>query len=387
MRTETILARLGACLERDTNALAFPIYQTATFRHRELERGDGYDYSRTSNPTRTALEEGMAALEGGARALAFASGMAAITAVLHLFRSGDHLVVTEDLYGGTYRVLTEVFRHLGLAASFVPTRDVEAVERAVRPDTRALFVETPSNPLLGVSDLRRLGRLAKKRGLMLIVDNTFLTPLRQRPLELGADLVVYSATKYLAGHNDVVAGMVVAATPQLGERLAFVQNATGGILGPQDCWLVLRGMKTLALRMERHEANARRVAAFLDVHPAVARLYFPALPDYPGKEVHDRQATGPGGVITFQLRDPLWVPRFIDRLRLVIFAESLGGTETLITYPATQTHRDVPVAERRRLGITDDLLRLSVGLEDPEDVLEDLEQALEALEEALEAVR
>lgn len=382
MHAETVLARLGALVEHDTRAVVFPVYQTATFRHQGLDRaGEGYSYSRTRNPTRTVLEDGLAELEGGSHGLAFASGMAAVTAVLHLLKAGSHLVVTQDLYGGTYRVLVDVLcASAGLTVSFVPTGDPEQVEAAVGPLTRALLVETPANPLLTVTDIRAMSRIAARRGLILVVDNTLLTPLRQRPLELGADIVLHSATKYLAGHNDVVAGLVATRTEELGERLKFVQNATGSALGPQDSWLVLRGMKTLSPRLSRHEANAARVAAFLAGHPRVARTLYPGLDDFPGKAVHDRQATGPGGLVTFRLRSARQVRSFLKRLRLVIFAESFGGTETLITYPATQTHRDMPRALRGRLGITADLLRLSVGLEDPEDILEDLAQALEGTE-------
>ncbi|MFZ5828090.1 MAG: trans-sulfuration enzyme family protein [Bacillota bacterium] len=358
MKLATALVHTGVRRDPSTGAIATPVYQAATFQHPGLGQSTGYDYSRTKNPTRQALEEGLARLEGGARGLAFASGMAAIHCALQLFRPGDHLVVTEDLYGGTYRLLDKV---LGIDFTFVDTADVNAVREAVRPNTRGIFLETPTNPLLKMADVAAVAAVAREAGALLIVDNTFLTPYLFRPLEHGADLVVHSVTKYLAGHNDLVAGGLVARDEELGEKLSFYQNAVGAILGPQDAWLVMRGMKTLALRMERHQANAREVAAFLAEHPQVEQVYYPGL----------------GGMLSFTVREQAQVAGVLGRVKLLLFAESLGGVESLITYPWTQTHAEIPDEVKRRLGISDRLLRLSVGIEDPEDIIADLAQALE----------
>ena len=376
-RLESILAQAGRDHAEPTGAVSCPIYQTATFRHPALGESTGYDYSRTANPTRSALESVAARLESGAGAAAFASGLAAITATLFLFRPGDHLVVSEDLYGGTYRLLEQVFSTYGLSATYVDTSDLGAVEAATRPATRALFVETPSNPLMRISDLRALAALARSRGILAICDNTFMTPYLQQPLELGWDLVVHSATKYLGGHNDLVAGLVVARDAELVERIRYIQNALGGILGPQDSWLLLRGLKTLAVRLDRQQESARRIAEWLRGHPAVVEVHFPGLADHPGREVHFQQARGAGGMLSFSLGSAAQVEGVLAGLRLISFAESLGGVESLITFPARQTHADIPAEVRARLGVTDRLLRLSVGIEAVEDLLLDLEQALD----------
>lgn len=377
LRLDTLLAQVGCSHPDPTGAISVPIYQTALFRHPGLGQSTGYDYSRTANPTRTALEEAIARLEGGERGLAFASGMAAISALAMLFRPGDHLVVSDDLYGGTYRLFEQLLAPYGLATTFVDTSDPAAVVRALRPSTRALFVETPTNPMMKISDLRALATIARERGLLTLVDNTFMTPYLQRPLELGCDVVVHSATKYLGGHNDLVAGLLVARDRDLGDRLAFLQNATGGVLGPLDCWLLLRGMKTLGVRLDRQQHNARRIAEWLQGHPQVERVHYPGLPDHPGGEIHRRQARGPGGMVSFSVRDEALVERVLGRVRLIAFAESLGGVESLITFPAVQTHTDVPAEVRERLGVTNRLLRLSVGIEAAEDLIADLEQALQ----------
>ncbi len=356
-----------------------PIYQTASFAHPALAQSTGFDYSRTSNPTRLVLEETLALADGGVRGFAFASGLAAIDAVLRLFAPGDRLVVTEDLYGGTFRLLEKVWRPLGLELVYVDTADEAAVALALeQPGVRGLFVESPTNPLLRVADIRALAARARARGVLTIVDNTFLTPCLLRPLALGADLVVYSATKYLAGHNDVVAGAVVAAAAGVAERLAFYQNAVGAILGPQDAWLVLRGLKTLPLRMARQQANAQRLAEWLTTQPQVARVYYPGLPGHPGGAVLAREGSGPGGMVAFELHDAARVPAILAGVRVFLFAESLGGVESLITYPAVQTHADLDPATRARLGINDRLLRLSVGIEDVDDLIRDLETVLTA---------
>jgi cystathionine gamma-synthase len=376
-RLETLIAQAGTSHGDPTGAISVPIYQTALFRHPALGESTGYDYSRTANPTRTALEEAIARLEGGARGLAFASGMAAITVLAMLFKSGDHLVVSDDLYGGTYRLFEQVLSPFGLSASYVDTSDIDAVLSVLRPTTRALFVETPTNPTMKISDLRALAALARERGLLTIVDNTFMTPYLQRPLDLGCDVAVHSASKYLGGHNDLIAGLAVARDAELGERLAYLQNATGAVLGPQDSWLLLRGMKTLAVRLDRQQQNATRIAAWLSEHPQVQRVHFPGLAGHPGGDVHYGQAAGPGGMVSFSLRDAALVPHILARVRVISFAESLGGVESLMTFPAVQTHGDIPAEMREQLGISDRLLRLSVGIEAADDLIADLEQALE----------
>ena len=374
---ESRLVQFGVGRDERTGGISFPIYPSATYRHPGVGESTGYDYTRSGNPTRQLLEEAFAQLEGGARGLAFASGMAALTTLFLHFAAGDHLVVSQDLYGGTYRVLDQVFGKFGLSASYVDTSDTAAVAAAIRPSSKALLVETPGNPLLGVADLAALGTLCRERGLLFIVDNTFLTPVLQRPLEFGADVTVYSATKYFGGHNDLCAGALVARTPEMGERLYFLQNSTGGILPPQDCWLLLRSLKTLALRLERHCANALEIARWLRTHPQVATVYYPGLEDHPGHELSKRQTTGFGGMLSFRVDSAATARQLLKRLRLISFAESLGGVESLMTLPAVQTHADVPEAERQRLGICASLLRLSVGIESAADIIADLEQALD----------
>jgi cystathionine gamma-synthase len=322
------------------------------------------------------VEQAIARLEQGSAGFAFTSGMAAISTVLMLFQPGDHLVVSEDCYGGTYRVLDKIFAPMGLEATFVDSSSTEALAEAIVPKTRAIFLETPTNPLMKIVDLRKLVGLARINNLLAIVDNTFLTPYLQRPLELGADIVIHSGSKYLSGHNDVVCGLAVAREQGLGERIGFLQNAMGTILGPQDSWLLLRGMKTLALRMEKHNSNAGIVAGWLCEHPKVARVYYPGLSEHPGHTIQMEQADGHGGMISFLVTEARLVPQVLERVQMLQFAESLGGVESLITFPAVQTHVDIPVNKREQLGITDRLLRLSVGIEHPSDIIEDLAQAL-----------
>ncbi|CEH31628.1 cystathionine gamma-synthase [Aneurinibacillus migulanus] len=376
MNMETLLVRAGMEKDNITGAISTPIYQSATFQHPELGISTGYDYSRTANPTRTALEEAIAALEGGTKGFAFSSGMAAITTVLFLFKPGDHLVVSEDLYGGTYRLLAQVFHELGITASFVDTSCIEKVEAAICPETRALFIETPTNPLMKITDLRRITDLAKARDLLLIVDNTFMTPYLQQPLACGADITLHSATKYLGGHNDTVAGLVAVREEELGERIGLLQNACGAILGPQDSWLILRGIKTLAVRLERQQQNALALAQWLQKHPEVEAVYYPGLPEHPGHHLASEQASGFGAMLSFSVRNSDLVPRILKNIKVITFAESLGGVESLITFPARQTHADIPEEVRAQLGITDRLLRLSVGIENIDDLLIDLEGAL-----------
>jgi len=359
MEFSTRAAQVGVGWDVKTGAVSVPIYQTATFRHPGLGRSTGYDYSRSENPTRQVLEDAMALLDGGAAGFAYASGMAAIASLLLLFRSGDHLVVTEDLYGGTYRLFEQCFRRYGLAFTYVDATDIQAVMAAIRPETRALFVESLTNPMLKVADIAALARVCRERGIRLIVDNTFLTPYLLRPLELGADIALYSGTKYLAGHNDTVCGLAVVKDPVLAERVSLLQNAAGAVLGPQDSWLTIRGLKTLALRMDRQQASACRIAAWLAAHPKVRKVHYPGL----------------GGMISFEVADAGLVPAILEGTRLISFAESLGGVETLITFPYAQTHADVEEQTRARLGINDRLLRLSVGIEDAGDLIGDLDRA------------
>lgn len=373
---ESRLVQVGVGRDEKTGGISFPIYPSATYRHPGVGESTGFDYTRSGNPTRQQLEESLAQLEGGARGLAFASGMAALTTLLLHFSTGDHLIVSQDLYGGTYRILDQVFAKFGLTASYIDTSDTTAVAAAIRPESKAVLVETPGNPLLGVADLAALGALCRAHRLLFIVDNTFLTPVLQRPFEFGADITVYSATKYFGGHNDLCAGALVARTPELGERLYFLQNSTGGILPPQDCWLLLRSLKTLALRLERHCANALTVARWLEQHPKVTAVYYPGLEGHAGHELSKRQTTGFGGMLSFRVDTPETARNTLKRLRLVSFAESLGGVESLMTLPAVQTHADVPEAERLRLGICERLLRLSVGIESACDIIADLDQAL-----------
>ncbi|MBP1764216.1 MAG: Cys/Met metabolism pyridoxal-phosphate-dependent protein [Firmicutes bacterium] len=376
MQLSSQIAQVGLCTDKKTGAISTPIYQTATFRHPGLGQSTGYDYTRSKNPTRQVLEEGIASLEGGHAGFAFSSGMAAITSVLMLYESGDHLIAVADCYGGTYRVLDKVFTKFGLSVSFIDTSSLYEIQAAIRPATKAILVETPTNPLMKIADIAAIVKLARAHNLHVIVDNTFLTPYFQRPLEMGADIVLHSGTKYLAGHSDLVCGLAVTRTAELSEKLAFLQNATGAVLGPSDCWLLLRGIKTLALRMERHNSNATAVALWLQQHPHVQHVYFPGLSNHPGKEIHDRQAAGYGGMIAFEVDDPALVPRILSQVNLIQFAESLGGVESLITFPSVQTHADIPAALREKFGINDKLLRLSVGIEAAEDIIEDLKQAI-----------
>ncbi len=373
----TILAQAGNRYDTKTGAISVPIYQTASFGHPAYGQSTGFYYSRSSNPTRLVLEETLAKADGGHKGFAFASGMAAIDTVMRLFRHGDRIVVTEDLYGGTFRLFEKIFRPAGIEAVYVDTSDLEAVQKALKGvGVKAIFIESPTNPLLKIADIRAIAKAARKLGVLSIVDNTFLTPVFQRPLEQGADLVVYSATKYLAGHNDVVAGMVVTGNPELSESIGFYQNAIGGILGPQDAWLTLRGLKTLPLRVLKQQENACAIAAWLATHARVRRVYFPGLPNHPGREILEREQSGYGGMISFEVTDPVRIPALLGGVKIFTYAESLGGVESLITYPVAQTHADMDVSVREKLGINDKLLRLSIGIEDVGELLEDLKALL-----------
>ncbi|TMF58244.1 MAG: cystathionine gamma-synthase [Chloroflexi bacterium] len=363
--------------DRASGAVVVPIYQTSTFAQDAVGKHRGYEYSRTGNPTRAALEQCIASLEGGAHGLAFASGMAAEAAIMQLLKPNDHTVAVDDLYGGTYRLFRQVLEPMGLSFSFVDGSDLEAVERALTERTRMVWVESPTNPLLKLVDIEAVSKLAHAKGALMVVDNTFMSPYFQRPLSLGADIVVHSATKYLGGHSDVIGGTLVVNRDDLLERLAFLQNAVGGIPGPLDAWLVLRGLKTLAIRMREHDRNARLVAEFLAEHPKVARVFYPGLPSNPQRELARRQMSGFGGMISFEVKGGLEpARRTVERTQLFTLAESLGGVESLIELPAAMTHSSIPAETRRAHGVADGLVRLSVGIEDVADLISDLDRAL-----------
>jgi cystathionine gamma-lyase len=375
---DTLAIHPGSSTDHQAGAVIFPIYQTSTYAQIEPGVTRGFCYSRTENPTRRALEECLASLEGASFGLCFASGMAAISACLNLLSCGDHVVACRDLYGGAYRIFTKVYRRFGIEFSFVETTCLDEVERAIRPETRLLWLESPSNPLLKITDLAGAAELARRRGVRVVVDNTFATPYLQRPLSLGADIVLHSTTKYLNGHSDVIGGAVVTNDPELSEQLRFLQNAVGAVPGPQDCFLTLRGVKTLSLRMDRHCENARRIAEYLESHPRVARVHYPGLASHPGHETARRQQRDFGAIISFELdADVEEAKRFATRTRLFTLAESLGSVVSLLCHPPTMTHASVEPEVRRANGVSDGLIRLSVGLEDARDLVADLEQALE----------
>jgi cystathionine beta-lyase/cystathionine gamma-synthase len=362
-----------------TGAVMPPIYQTSTYVQSAVGEHKGYEYARTHNKTRAALEACVAALEGVDHGIAFASGTAAIHAILTLLQAGDEVVAGENLYGGTHRLFEQVLRRFGLSFRYVDARDEGAVAAAMSPATKMLYVETPSNPLMRLTDLSAMGRLAKQAGCLFVVDNTFMTPYLQQPFEHGADLVVHSTTKFLNGHSDMVGGIVLARDEELAGRLRFLQNSVGAVPGPLDCWLALRGLKTLPIRMDRTEATARRLAAFLTAHPRVEAVHYPGLPDYPQRELAERQMRGFGGIISLELADGTVARRFLKALEVFQLAESLGGVESLCSHPGEMTHAAVPAAERERMGLPDRLVRLSVGIEDAGDLEADLAQALASL--------
>jgi cystathionine beta-lyase/cystathionine gamma-synthase len=359
-------------------AVMTPIYQTSTYVQDGLGRHKGYEYARTPNPTREALERNVAALEGGTHGFAFGSGLAALDAVLKLLRSGDHVVCGENVYGGTHRLMDRIYAELGLRFTFVDMRDVGNVERALTSATRMVYCETPTNPMMNLVDLAAVGDLTQAGGLLYVVDNTFATPFFQRPLEFAADIVLHSTTKYLNGHSDMVGGLLVTARDDLAERLGFIQNAAGAVPGPMDCWLALRGIKTLPLRMRQHDASGRRIAEWLAQRGDVKKLYYPGLPSHPQHELACRQMTGFGGMISLDLGDPARARRFVEATRIFSLAESLGGVESLIGHPASMTHASVPPVMRQAMGLTDSLVRLSCGVEDTDDLIADLDRAFSA---------
>ncbi|MBM7651724.1 bifunctional cystathionine gamma-lyase/homocysteine desulfhydrase [Neobacillus cucumis] len=376
MKPKTRLIHGGISEDPATGAVVYPIYQVSTYKQEGVGGHKGFEYSRTGNPTRHALEELIKDIEGGTAGFAFGSGMAAITAVFMLFNSGDHVIITDDVYGGTFRVLTKVLKRVGIDSTFVDTSNLENIQREIRPNTKAIYIETPTNPLLKITDIAAAATLAKENNLLTIVDNTFSTPYWQNPLELGADIVLHSATKYIGGHSDVVAGLAVVNSDKLAEDLHFVQNSTGGVLGPQDSFLLIRGIKTLGIRMEETEANTKAIVDFLQNHPKVSKVYYPGLESHPNHEIAKRQARGFGGMVSFDVGSGDNADQILSRVKYFTLAESLGAVESLISVPARMTHASIPAERRAELGITEGLVRISVGIEDVEDLLEDLEQAL-----------
>jgi cystathionine gamma-lyase/cystathionine beta-lyase/cystathionine gamma-lyase/homocysteine desulfhydrase len=375
-RFATICIHAGQQPDEATGAIITPIYQTSTYVQEEVGKHKGYEYGRTQNPTRAALEANIAAIEGGKAAYAFASGMAAINAITTMLQAGDHVVVTDNTYGGTFRLFDKVLTKFQLTFSYVDTSRLEEIARAITPKTRMIFVETPTNPVLRLTDLAGVAEISRTHKLTLVVDNTFASPVLQRPIEFGADLVVHSTTKYLNGHSDSVGGVVVAVRDEHIEWLKFIQNAAGGILSPFDSWLVLRGTKTLALRMKQHNENGQRLADYLEAHPKVARTIYPGLASHPQHDLAQRQMRGFGGMLTFELESEAAARAMLGRVRLMSLAESLGGVETLISHPASMTHASVPAERRAAIGLTDAMVRISAGIEDAEDLIEDLAQAL-----------
>ncbi len=374
---ESALIHGGIDGDEFTGAVNVPIYQTSTYAQQGIGQNKGWEYSRTGNPTRAALEKLIAELEGGTHGFAFASGMAALSTVLTLFKSGDRIIISSNVYGGTFRVLDKVFKNFGVNYSIEDTSDLENLEKKIGSDVKAILIETPANPLLTISDLEGIAKLAKKHGILSIVDNTFMTPYLQRPIEKGIDIVVHSATKYLGGHSDVVAGLVVVNDKDLAERLAFIQNAVGGVLGPFDSFLLIRGIKTLGVRLDRHTENALRIARWLEKNPAVKKVYYPGLESAQGYEINKRQAKNGGAMISFELKENYDFKKFFSSLKLISLAESLGGVESLACHPASMTHASIPREIREKVGITDGLIRLSVGIEGADDLIFDLNNAIE----------
>lgn len=379
-KTETALIHGGISIDERTGAVNIPIYQTSTYKQDGLGKMRGYEYSRTGNPTREALESLIAELEGGVAGFAFASGMAALTAVLSLLHSGDRVLISSNVYGGTFRLLDKVFDHFGITYTIADTTDLAVFESQITDDVRAVVIESPANPLMTVTDIRAVTEVSHKHDLLVIVDNTFMTPYLQKPLELGADIVVHSATKYLGGHSDVVSGLAAVSTKELAEKIAFIQNSSGGVLGPFDSFLLIRGIKTLAVRMDRHVENAEKAAKFLTGHKAVRNVYYPGLESSQGYEINKAQAKNGGAMISFELHENYDINVFFESLQLVSLAESLGGVESLVCHPATMTHASIPADIRKKVGITDGLIRLSIGIENIDDILSDLSQAIDKSE-------
>ncbi|WP_238917743.1 PLP-dependent aspartate aminotransferase family protein [Clostridium sp. YIM B02555] len=365
--------------DETTGAISFPIYQAATFKHHGLNNSTGYDYSRAQNPTREEAEKTLAVLEGGKSAIGFSSGVAAITACIHLFKTGDHILLSDDLYGGTYRLFDETFKDFGLEVTFVDTTSTKNILEAIKENTKGILIETPSNPMMKVTDIRATAEIAKNNNLLLIVDNTFLTPYYQKPLELGADIVVHSGTKFLGGHHDLLAGFIVANDDNILERLRRIHMSTGATLSPFDAWLILRGLKTLHIRLDRSQENSIKIAKFLESSPNVEKVYYVGLEAFEGYELNKQQATGFGATLSFRVKDKELIPEILESVKVIRFAESLGGVETLITYPFTQTHSEIPEEIKQKLGVDEYLLRLSVGIENIDDLINDLDKAINSI--------
>ncbi len=376
LRLNSLVIHGGIDGDEITGAVNVPIYQTSTYKQKELFGHPKWEYSRTGNPTRAALESLIADLEGGKFGLAFSSGLAAIHTVISLFKGGDKLIVSDNIYGGTFRLLDNVFKPLGITYESVDTSKIENIKAAIDDSVKAIYIETPANPLLSVTDIEAVSKLAKANNKLLIVDNTFLTPYLQRPIEWGADIVVHSGTKYLGGHSDVISGFAIVKDEKIAERLYFLQNAIGAVLSPQDSFLVIRGIKTLGVRMDRHVENALKIADWLDKSPYVEKVYYPGLKSDPGFEVQKKQADGPGAMISFVLNKEYDYKEFYKNLKLITLAESLGGVESLVCHPASMTHASIPEEIRKKVGIVDELIRLSVGIEDVDDLINDLEEAI-----------
>lgn len=374
LETYAVLGASGG--DERTGAISFPIYASSTFRHIGLNQSTGFDYSRLKNPTRQEVEETIALLENGKEALGFSTGMAAITACTHLFKPGDHVILSEDLYGGTFRLFDSIYKDYGIESTFVDTTDINKVKENIKSNTKGILIETPSNPLMKVSDIREIVKQCKEKNIISIVDNTFLTPYYQRPLDLGADIVVHSGTKYLGGHNDLLAGFVVSNNDDLLEKIRLIQRSTGASLSSFDSWLLLRGLKTLHIRMDRAQENAKKIAIWLENNKNIEKVYYVGLESNAGHIVNKKQSSGYGSMISFRIKDKNLIPVILSNLKIIRFAESLGGVESLITYPHTQTHSEIPWEIKERLGVDEYLLRLSVGIEKTEDLINDLKRVL-----------
>lgn len=379
MKFESLVIHGGIDGDKETGAVNVPIYQTSTYKQEEIGVNKGYEYSRTGNPTRAALEKLISDLEEGEKGFAFASGMAAITAVIMLFKSGDKILISNNVYGGTFRVLDKVFNNFNIKYKMVDMTDIKNIETNIDEEVKAIFIESPTNPLMDITDIKAVSDIAKKNGLLTVVDNTFMTPYLQKPLKLGADIVLHSATKYLGGHSDLIAGLVVVNSEELAEKIHFIQNSTGGILQPFDSFLLIRGIKTLPVRMDRHIENATAIAEFLESREEVDKVYYPGLKSHPGYELQKRQAKGAGAVLSFVVDKKYDYKKFMKNIELITLGESLGGVESLACHPATMTHAALPYELRQELGIVDNLIRLSIGIENVEDLIEDLKKAFELI--------
>jgi len=379
MKKQTTYIHGGISHDEATGSVNVPIHQTTTYKQQKVGVFKGYEYSRTGNPTRFALEELVADMENGARGFAFASGSAGTHTIFSLFSQGDHIIVGDDVYGGTYRLINSILKRLGIEFTFVDTSNIQYVKDAFQENTKAVFLETPTNPLLKITDVSEISELAKEKDVLTIVDNTFATPYFQQPLDLGADIVLHSASKYLGGHSDVIGGIVVVKTDELADDIHFILNSVGGVLSPNDSFLIQRGIKTLGVRMEAHQKNAQKIVEFLTNHDAVEKIYYPGLSDHPNHDIAEKQMSGFGAMLSFELKEGLSAEKFVEELNVIILAESLGGVESLIEIPSSMTHGAIPKEDRLKSGIKDELIRLSVGIEDSEDLIGDLEQALDQI--------